>query len=77
MSLRARYQRYRQHGLSPLPADASEAQREARIAELRTLRRKRQRKVATRSGIGTLVGARHLAAQPLEQGGLHRYALRR
>ena len=55
MSLRARYQRYRQYGLSPLPADASEAQREARIAELRTLRRKRQRKVATRSGIGTLL----------------------
>ena len=54
MSLRARYQRYRQYGLAPLPADASKEQREARIAELRTLRRKRQRKVAIRSGIGTL-----------------------
>ncbi|MEG3049991.1 MAG: hypothetical protein RR792_07385, partial [Thermomonas sp.] len=55
MSLRARYQRYRQYGLAPLPADASKEQRDARIAELRTLRRKRQRKVATRSGIGTLL----------------------
>jgi len=55
VSLRTRYQRYREHGLSPLPADASEAQREARIAELRTLRRRRQRKIATRSGIGTLL----------------------
>ena len=55
MSLRTRYQRYRQYGLAPLPADASEEQREARIAELRTLRRKRQRKVATHGGIGTLL----------------------
>lgn len=55
MSLCTRYQRYRQYGLSPLPADASEEQRDARIAELRTLRRKRQRKVATRSGIGSLL----------------------
>ena len=55
MSLRTRYQRYRQYGLSPLPADASKEQRDARIAELRTLRRKRQRKVATHGGIGTLL----------------------
>ena len=55
MSLRTRYQRYRQHGLSPLPTDASKEQRDARIAELRTLRRKRQRKVATHGGIGTLL----------------------
>ena len=55
MSLRARYQRYRQYGLSALPADASEAQRDARIKELRALRRKRQRKVAIRSGIGSLL----------------------
>lgn len=54
MSWRARYQRYRRYGLDPLPDDASDQQREARIAELRTLRRTRQRKVALRSGIGTL-----------------------
>ena len=45
MSWRERYARYRRHGLDPLPADATPAQREARVAELRTLRRKRQRKV--------------------------------
>jgi translocation and assembly module TamB len=51
---RERYARYRRHGLDPLPADASAEQREARIAELRTLRRARQRKVAWRSGLGAL-----------------------
>ncbi|WP_256646073.1 translocation/assembly module TamB domain-containing protein [Thermomonas paludicola] len=51
MSLRERYQRYRRHGLQPLPADASSEQREARIAELRMLRRKRRRKIALRGGI--------------------------
>ena len=54
MSWRERYQRYRRYGLDPLPADADDAQREARIAELRSLRRKRQRTVALRSGLGTL-----------------------
>lgn len=54
MNWRERYRRYRRYGLDPLPDDASDAQREARIAELRALRRKRQRKVAIRSGIGTL-----------------------
>ena len=38
MSWRERYQRYRRYGLDPLPADADDAQREARIAELRSLR---------------------------------------
>ena len=57
VSLRERYRRYRRHGLEPLPADASREQREARIAELRTLRGKRRRKLAVRSGIGTLVVA--------------------
>src|SRR5690349_16178190 len=51
---RERYRRYRQYGLDPLPDDASDAQREARIAELRALRRKRQWKLALRSGIGML-----------------------
>ncbi|WP_374609075.1 translocation/assembly module TamB domain-containing protein [Thermomonas sp.] len=62
MSLRTRYQRYRRYGLDPLPADASKEQREARIAELRTLRGKRRRKVALRSGIGTLAIAVGVAA---------------
>ena len=62
MSLRTRYQRYRRYGLEPLPADASKEQREARIAELRTLRGKRRRKVALRSGIGTLAIAVGVAA---------------
>lgn len=52
---RARYARYRRYGLDPLPDDATPAQREARLAELKTLRRRRQRKVALRSGLGTLV----------------------
>ena len=53
MSLRTRYQRYRRYGLDPLADDASEEQRDARITELRALRRKRQRPLAKRSGIGT------------------------
>ncbi|QIK80749.1 translocation/assembly module TamB [Lysobacter sp. HDW10] len=40
--------------LPPLPDDATNAQREARIAELRALRRARNIKVARRSGFGTL-----------------------
>ena len=51
---RERYARYRRYGLDPLPGDATDAQREAHIAELRALRKKRQRKVALRSGLGTL-----------------------
>ncbi|RZA20358.1 MAG: translocation/assembly module TamB, partial [Lysobacteraceae bacterium] len=54
MSLRGRYQRYRRYGLDPLPDDASQAQRDERSAQLRTLRRNRQRKLAWRSGLGTL-----------------------
>ncbi|GAA5001714.1 translocation/assembly module TamB [Pseudoluteimonas lycopersici] len=54
MNWRERYARYRRYGLDPLPDDASDAQREAHIAELRALRKKRQRKVALRSGLGTL-----------------------
>ena len=54
MNWRARYQRYRRYGLEPLADDASDAQREARIAELRLLRRKRQRKIAWRSGLFAL-----------------------
>ena len=55
MSLRTRYQRYRQYGLAPLPADASQEQRDARAVELRGLRHQRRRKLALRSGIGTLL----------------------
>ena len=51
---RERYARYRRYGLDPLPADATDAQREAHIAQLRALRKQRQRKVALRSGLGTL-----------------------
>ena len=54
MNWRERYARYRRYGLDPLPDDASAEQREARIAQLRTLRRKRQRKVAWRSGLAAL-----------------------
>ena len=54
MSWRERYARYRRYGLDPLPEDASAAQREAHIARLRALRRKRQRTIALRSGFGTL-----------------------
>ena len=50
--LRERYQRHRRFGLEPLASDASKEQREARIAELATLRNKRRRKVALRSGVG-------------------------
>ncbi len=62
MSWRERYDRYRRYGLDPLPADATRAQREARIAELRVLRRQRQRRIALRSGIGTLLLAIGVAA---------------
>ena len=54
MNWRERYARYRRYGLDPLPADATDAQREAHIAQLRALRKQRQRKVAWRSGLGTL-----------------------
>ena len=54
MNWRERYARYRRYGLDPLPADATDAQREAHIAQLRALRKQRQRKVALRSGLGTL-----------------------
>lgn len=57
MNWRERYRRYRRYGLDPLPDDATREQREARIAELRALRRKRRRKVAIRSGVGTLLVA--------------------
>ncbi len=45
----------RRHGLEPLPEDATPEQREARIAELRGLRRARARRIAFRSGFGMLV----------------------
>ncbi len=51
---RERYARYRRYGLDPLPADATPEQREARLAELRTLRAKRRRKVALRSALGSI-----------------------
>lgn len=44
----------RRFGLAPLPADATPEQREARIAQLRALRRARRRRLAVRSGIGAL-----------------------
>ena len=50
-----RYARYRRYGLDPLPADATDAEREARLTELKNLRRRRKRKLALRSGLGTLV----------------------
>ena len=37
MSWRERYDRYRRYGLDPLPADATRAQREARIADAQVL----------------------------------------
>ena len=55
----------KRYGLQPLPDDATPEQREARIAELRTLRRRRTRKIAWRSGLGMLL----LAA--LAVGGLY------
>ena len=54
VSWRERLRRHRRYGLEPLPDDATQEQREARIAELRTLRRRRQRTVAIRGGVGTL-----------------------
>ncbi|PNS08735.1 translocation/assembly module TamB domain-containing protein [Solilutibacter silvestris] len=45
----------KRYGLQPLPDDATPEQREARIAELRTLRRKRTRKIAWRSGFGLVL----------------------
>ena len=51
---RERYARYRRYGMEPLPADASQDQRDAHAEELRTRRRARRRKVAIRSGLGTL-----------------------
>ena len=54
MNWRERYARYRRYGLDPLPQDAGHAEREAHIAKLRELRRKRQRRIALRSGLGTL-----------------------
>ncbi|MGV8922952.1 MAG: hypothetical protein ACOH1L_06345, partial [Thermomonas sp.] len=50
--LRERYRRHRRFGLAPLANDATKEQREARITELATLRKKRHRKVALRSGLG-------------------------
>lgn len=44
----------RKPALPPLPEDATPEQREARIAELRALRRARNIKIARRSGFGTL-----------------------
>lgn len=59
MSWRDRYPRDRR---VPLPAEASPAQREAQIAELRMLRLRRRRKVALRTGLGiVLAGAVALA----------------
>ncbi|MFN3703693.1 translocation/assembly module TamB domain-containing protein [Thermomonas sp.] len=55
MSWRDRYLRDRRYGLAPLPADATPAQREARIVELRTLRQRRRRKVLLRSAIATIL----------------------
>lgn len=40
--------------LPPLPKDATREQREARITELRALRRRRNIKIARRGGFGTL-----------------------
>ena len=49
-----RYARYRRYGLDPLPADATDTQRNERATELKKLRKRRRRKMAIRSGIGTL-----------------------
>ena len=51
---RERYARYHRYGMEPLPADASQEQRDAHAEELRARRRARRRKVAIRSGLGTL-----------------------
>lgn len=52
--LHARWQRYKRYGLEPLPADASDEQREERLAEIQKLARRRRRKIAIRSGVSTL-----------------------
>ena len=57
MNWRERYQRYRRYGLEPLPADADDAQREARLAEIGRLRRSRKRKIARRGALTTLAVA--------------------
>ena len=61
MSGHERDHRVHRHGLAPLPADASGEQREARIAELRQLRRTRRRTLALRGGIATLAMAAGVA----------------
>ena len=50
-----RYARYRRYGLEPLPPDATDEQRNERVAELKQLRRRRQRTLAIRSALGTVV----------------------
>ena len=62
MNWRERYRRYRAYGMEPLPADATQDQRDAHAEELRKRRRARRRKLAIRSGVtaavlGLLVGA--------------------
>jgi translocation and assembly module TamB len=52
--LRERYRHFRRYGLDPLPKDAGEEQREARITDLAKLRRQRRRKLAIHSAAGTL-----------------------
>ena len=54
MSWRDGYQRWRRHGLDPLPAGASQQQRDARADELSQLRRKRQRRIARGGAVGAL-----------------------
>ena len=61
MNWRERYRRYRRYGMEPLPADASQQQRDAHATELRQRRRARRRRLAIRSGVvavalGVLVG---------------------
>ena len=51
MNWRERYRRYRRYGMQPLPADASQAERDAHAAELKQRRRARRRKLAIRSGV--------------------------
>lgn len=52
-TLRQRWENYRRYGLEPLPKDATAEQREQRMAEIKTLARRRRRKIAIRSGLGT------------------------
>ena len=54
MNWRERYRRYQRYGMQPLPADASQAQRDAYAAELKQRRRTRRRKLALRSGAVTV-----------------------